>query len=189
MLRCPQESNDGVLELQEDDPLAVEQMLRYVYTSQYTYEPMMRDATTWETHFNVMIVADKYGLPNLEELAYKKCEEHITRLQMTDKMLFRLVERSWEYGDRQSRFSKLIASLSAVSGSRFPELFNNSQFRPWIDAHPVVISPLIGKHFATLMRYQSFRNKISNDPAMALEHLDRLSSRVSSCYECKRAGF
>lgn len=152
-------------------------MLRYIYTSEYP-SSHQGDAT-WETHLDVMIAADKYSLSRLEALAYEKCEWLIRNAPQTDSVLFRLVERSWEYADRERRLSKLIASLPAVSGERFPEFFEHTALRQWIDANPDVIRPVIEKHFQSLMKLRSFREKISSDGEMALQQLDRLLAATS----------
>lgn len=70
----------------------------------------------------------------------------------------------------------MIAGLPEMKGDRFLCLFEDERVRPWVDANPEAARPLIEKHFGMLMKLASFREKISGDGKMALEHLDRLLS-------------
>lgn len=76
------ESTQDVYELQEDDPLAVEEMLRFLYASEYPADTKLaarRDIPAWEKHLGVMIVADKYGISELEDAAFECCESHLEK--------------------------------------------------------------------------------------------------------------
>ena len=64
------EANSGTIELKDDDPDAVEAMLRYIYGFNYpSIEKAMVKAADVTFHLNTYIIADKYMLQELRGLA------------------------------------------------------------------------------------------------------------------------
>lgn len=192
-----QENGEGILVLHEDEPTAVEDMLRWIYTSEYpsagkdSVGGCDSRSRTWEDHLNAMIVADKYGLPTLEKVAFDHCKAEVASQDKlakeagratSDELIRSLIQRSWEYADNERRFNKLLASLPEISGARFTDLFEEAFFREWIDTNPDVAKPLIEKWFVSLMRKKSFRDKISQDPELSLQQLDRLLQEQYKSY-------
>lgn len=69
-----QESQRGVLELQEDDPDAVELMMHYCYNLDYTLSTATNPICS---HASVCVVADKYDVPDLDKIAAQKFKHEL----------------------------------------------------------------------------------------------------------------
>ena len=76
-----QESVSNVIELPNDDPLALEQMILFLYSGEYSIEDDLLDKAL-DLHVKVHVLADKYDIPRLANLAilsYQQAFRQATR--------------------------------------------------------------------------------------------------------------
>lgn len=71
-----QESQENSIDLQEDDPDAVDLLLEFLYTGDYTTNP----GAEAEGHVSVFEIASKYLLDSLKELAERRFNEEMRRV-------------------------------------------------------------------------------------------------------------
>lgn len=177
------ESTQDVYELQEDDPLAVEETLRFLYTSEYPADTKLaarRDIPAWEKHLGVMIVADKYGISELEDAAFAFCKDHLKKLHEDERLdLRQVIDRSGGYPDMSGKFNGLIASMADTDGDTFMIFYGDTGFRQWLDHHSPKTDWLIEKHFNALLSLPTFREKLGRDGFTALCHLDRMKNEFN----------
>ena len=158
----------------------------YAYGYPSNLVQTQEDEEPWERHLNVMIVADKYGLPKLEKMAFVHLKSCL-RAQAQGPALLQAIKRSREYSDHLRFLKELLVQLCQ---SRFVELFEDSDFRAWYDAldtssqdHLVLIN------FVQLVGVAEFRARLEADGGAALRHIDRLvesSGKSGSCKHCRR---
>lgn len=169
-----QESTQDTYELHDDDPVAVDAMLCYIYAVEYPGGDLFfkSKSALWERHLNVAIVADKYGLPQLERRALERCLDRIIGDNWSgDVDLLYVIERSMDYPDRTGKLTETIVELV---DKPFMKLFKDARFRDWVDDHAAKTKVLVAKHFAELMKLKIFRAKLEADGALAVKHLDRV---------------
>ncbi|KAK3648415.1 hypothetical protein LTR56_007532 [Elasticomyces elasticus] len=73
-----QEAQQGIITLEEDNPLVIAAMLSYMYTCDYSEEVKvdgMEDMMPILFNVHVHVLADKYDMPDLAEMAAKKFKE------------------------------------------------------------------------------------------------------------------
>lgn len=163
------------MKLDEDDEQALEDMLRWLYSYEYfptfDFEIIKNfDDNEWERHLEALIVADKYGVPSMEEHAMDVCEAVFATFG-NDIDLLKLVERALRYPDRQC---KLAGSIAWLSGSRFLKVFKDTNYRLWLEKHPSIKEKLIDENFSELIKTTELRAYLRTDSDTALRHIDRL---------------
>jgi hypothetical protein len=84
-----QKSSKGVIDLSADDPDAVAAMMQYCYQLDYTdqsagSDTMLPGDTTLRSHVDVYMLAERYGISRLKELALQKFEDLATMVLMVD---------------------------------------------------------------------------------------------------------
>ncbi|KAK2803049.1 hypothetical protein FQN50_007130 [Emmonsiellopsis sp. PD_5] len=71
------EANEGVVNLMDDHPIAIEAMINFMYTLKY-YNEDDKESKSALFHTRVYEVAEKYQMESLKELAQEKIEEILT---------------------------------------------------------------------------------------------------------------
>ncbi|KAE9984452.1 hypothetical protein EG328_008751 [Venturia inaequalis] len=66
------EGATGVVDLPDDDPVAVKAMIEFLYLGSYSYD---QETIQWSLHFKVATIADKYDINPLENFAYNVLEK------------------------------------------------------------------------------------------------------------------
>lgn len=73
LINTSQEAQARVIDLPDDDAEAVDAMLEFMYSGDYTMPPLPEKDLDWirriRWHTNVFLLGDKYGVPLLEERA------------------------------------------------------------------------------------------------------------------------
>jgi speckle-type POZ protein len=72
------ESEDGVVDLSDNDPAAIEAMLEFMYT--YDYEQPIDNTRPAVFHARMYKLADRYDVPELRKLARKKFKQSLRAL-------------------------------------------------------------------------------------------------------------
>lgn len=169
-----------MLILHEDDPLAVEAMLTWIYTAKYPEHLFVETdgVPLWKAHLNVMIVADKYDLPALEDLALVKWQNSLGKSRLgVVPLVLQIVARSGDYADRSRR---LTSHVAALCDPHFVTLNKHDSFVRWLDQHPGSSKRLVSKHFKELLSVNKFRDRLRDDGTLALEHIDRIMTETES---------
>lgn len=66
-----EEAQTGIIEMPEDEPIALAALIQYLYTCDYSLDTTGRDGALL-AHAKVYGIADKYCLPSLKQLAISK---------------------------------------------------------------------------------------------------------------------
>ena len=132
------EANSGVIELKDNDPDAVEAMLRYIYGFDYpTIEKTMTKTTDVTFHLNVYITANQYMLRELRGLARGALLREIraieTHCQQTHdaKKVFKVIQLLLAHRDYFEGVQEVVAALKR---DHMAALFKLKEFRASLDA-------------------------------------------------------
>lgn len=176
MLTVVQESTSGVIELNDDDPVAVENMLYWLYTSERPIELTDRcSAADWLRAFELLFVTDKYALPYLTRDLFAMFQHAPAPSSMSSSQALQLVSRIADYpSDREGQVKDMMFHLCS---NDFRECYASAEFRNWLDAHPQVRDRLYEEDFGWLLRQDPFRSQLKSDPALSLEWLEDITSR------------
>jgi hypothetical protein len=84
-----QKSSKGVIDLSADDSDAVAAMMQYCYQLDYTdrsadSDTMLPEDITLRSHVDVYMLAERYGISGLKNLALQKFEDLATMVLMVD---------------------------------------------------------------------------------------------------------
>ncbi len=107
-----QESETGKIDMKDDDPEAVHELMKYLYTLEFSSED-----ESLPKNLNVLRIADKYSVTRLADQAF----EHIVNgLEILDgtEMLADLVAAAYEE-DAPEMVQKLRPHLTQVSATHF----------------------------------------------------------------------
>lgn len=159
------ESNQGVVELKDDDEEAVEALLRWIYT--FEYEERQRNPIPCSTaedkddlplnfHLNVCIAADKYLLPALRDEALGRL--HVLLEYASETRLATFLQDVFYTG---ATFPTAIVALC--------ERIRNSRLR-------------------ALMQTDQFRDMVRNDSELGLIVADKLREEIERVHAAARSG-
>lgn len=159
-------------------------MLHWLYSYQY-FPGSDIDVIKWmdgdagrqcQRHLNAAAIAEKYGVPEMEEYAVEICQcfvdvhtHEVTRAEFAKCAL--------QYIDRKKRLASMVHTLGH---SRFPEHFKEEGFRVLLERYPEVRRKLIDENFAELIKVPQLRNYLKTNGGTALEQTDRLTDEAES---------
>ena len=132
------EARQDVIELHDDDPGAVEVMLRHIYGYQYFDILNNFKQATIPLHMSVFVVAQKYLLPKLEAAAFKVIEMRVRRVEipfnqksvLDSSTMVDALKLLSEHREHDERFGKLVTELC---DKHLPMLMANQKFRSMIE--------------------------------------------------------
>lgn len=176
---CPQEGEEGVLELHGDHPLALYDMLQYLYIADYWALPLSEDlgdgyGSRWVRHLELAIVADKYCIDGLKKTALRRLEEGISLDSPSD--IAKFAARALRSSIEEERLDAIILQDCR---SRFIECFKHASFRGWLFERPVICADLCSRNILGLVRVQAFHDLIKGDGSLAMDILRRLAARIA----------
>lgn len=116
-----QESKQAEIELKEDDPHALEGVLRHIYdclTQTWTLKP-------WDYWLDLAVTADKYLEPSLSRDATVKFQFHALTLKDSEINITCLILRTLQNADRYLLLEKFAVDLTMAN----LHLLENEEFR------------------------------------------------------------
>ena len=127
-----------MIELKEDDPIAVETLLRYIYN--FTYPEIQKSLGRFsvDTHLSVMMTAKKYLLPKLETEAINGTKAAVTDIECNCMRqgsvtgVLEVIELLASYKDHSDKFEHVIAALTQT---HLAKLFLLPKFRASMETH------------------------------------------------------
>jgi hypothetical protein len=140
------ESTSDVVELKEDDPWAVDAMLRHIYGFEYksTTKPSEQEMSLCEFHVNVAVTAKKYGIEKLQTIAMAAAEgvtsawrtnEAIPSKEADDReVVFSTIQMLARYEDHLEAIQALGKKLV---DRHMVSLYQSEDFRSWLEDHKV----------------------------------------------------
>lgn len=121
------EAKTGRIKLVEDDPDAVEAMLKFLYTCDYSYSK--DDGLS--LHINVYALADKYDIPTFKTLAQSRFADEAAKQYRNPKFLIAVRDIYNKTGDKGLR------DIAAEIVNRHVQtLFQTDESRQWIAEVP-----------------------------------------------------
>lgn len=89
LAKAGQKSSKSVIDLSADSPAAIAAMMQYCYQLDYTDQLAGSDASvpedaTLRSHVDIYMLAERYGVTGLKQLALQKFEEFATMVLMVD---------------------------------------------------------------------------------------------------------
>ena len=185
-----QESKQGVFELQEDNPDALETMLRYIYKGVYETP----HSTEWEADFEVAIVADKYGIDQLKARACSCLKVHANVLAAvlhthTIDLITKfcgMLARSADYPETDGKFK---AFMEQLSDDHCTTLIDYPDFRKYLEENPEMKLNLYKNHLVALSQKPEFKTMLKEDGQFAVELFsswmgELQEKRVRGCTRC-----
>lgn len=135
-----QEANKSEIELQDDDPDALEAMLRHLYGARFTPPALsLKPHDKVRYYCNVVVVADKYGLFTLAQQAHASLKTFVTSLEEPSLLLEALVILTDEYHGCES----LEQSAMALARPRLKGLVSIPSFPAWLTKRTRIIQDLV----------------------------------------------
>ena len=128
------ESNQKVVELQDDDPVALEVVLRYIYNISYSDSQQHLGVFSSGDHTRVYVAAKKYLLPELQAVALSELQKTMTIIEAGDlgfdsaEQIFELIELLSDQVQDDPFFERAINILLK---NNLAELFKVRHFREW----------------------------------------------------------
>ncbi|KAK3714301.1 hypothetical protein LTR37_007887 [Vermiconidia calcicola] len=127
------ESERKTIELHDDDPDAVEAMLRYIYSFEYADNAGKPALGTAAFHLNVYVVAKKYQMPTLGTKALKSVHGEIATFDKTGNPsttrgfeILQLIMALKTYKEHDESFEKVAKKLTIAY---LPALMKEKEFR------------------------------------------------------------
>lgn len=120
--------------MKDDDPDALEAVLRYIYTTSYI--PSKKNAQEWLFHLKVSVTAEKYLLPELNKWAYKEFERLIWKLTDAEDV-FTALQILSDYAEQSDAVKKLRLDLrekhilSLLKLPAFRQILNEDRTLMW----------------------------------------------------------
>ena len=161
-LKQYQESKEGVLELHDDDPQALERMLRYLYRAKY---PKGSAGHEWEPHMNLVVVADKYAVAQLKTTAFDRVKKIVKSTPKTTLDVPRLLGMLSQYNIGTSDF---YGSLEQAIFVQFREIWSDEAVQQYLDGKAALRDELFGNIFQDILDQPEFEDMIKGDGEMAL---------------------
>lgn len=128
-----QESGAEVIELNNDDPVALEATFRYIYTSELREAcPRRWEIDHWSHLLEVMFVSDKYGLPSLSSAALELMQMGATPAADDVHIILKLLRRAAEFPTHGKQMKAIMLSICQVS---LYDNFDDADFLQWLDDH------------------------------------------------------
>ncbi|KAK5116593.1 hypothetical protein LTR85_009218 [Meristemomyces frigidus] len=132
------ESKKNIIELKDDDENAVTSMFKWLYSFEYdeawtkpSVAPLQR--SSFERHVAVYIVADKYQLPALSELAKQRIESILE--SCSDASLVVITDANWR--EKNDRYPTFVTELLKEERSkRLARLLHPTSFLALLQRHP-----------------------------------------------------
>lgn len=152
------------MELHGDDATALDRMLRYIYTSVY---PIPAGTPGWQQHLELAIVADKYGLLFLKDMALERLENtHL--VSGTAEALNFIVRVGSEFPGKTERIERLVEKHC---DARFKECFQDSRFRDMLKSNGEFRDRLCLKHVGELIDLPEFEAMLEDERKLAVKLL------------------
>ncbi|KJY02384.1 hypothetical protein TI39_contig55g00007 [Zymoseptoria brevis] len=136
------EASASVIELKEDDPAALEALLRYIYTFKYIDDEEKR-ANDWIFHLNYSIVARKYGFEK-ESLAAFVVFETIVKAITIPEALYDVITTLPQFEDLVPEVS-LVKTADKLIEANLQPLLELEEFRLHIHANEEILWRLMVK--------------------------------------------
>ena len=132
--------NKKEITLYDDDPDALEAMLRHLYNF-WLRPPSLSLSTPTNVRFycNVVVVSDKYGLPALGDEARKSLNTFVVSLKDPEAVVTSLKIITEEYGDHKS----LDNCAVNLANPRLKELAAISGFHGWLTSQPQFLQGIV----------------------------------------------
>ena len=125
------ESQQEVIELKDDDPTAVEAVLRHLYNFEYGVGRILHEFTA-KDHMNVFITAQKYLLEELKQEALR-CLDFRIRMIVADCSQHGDASRLWDVlnllADHVEHHPTFLERIGSLTKAHLPELFKLKEFR------------------------------------------------------------
>ena len=188
-----EELAQAVLELGNDDPVALHGLFRYIYTAQYPPElhtkegwdnpyrrrksrPRLED---WDAHLDLLSVASKYELPDLAKIALNQLEWLSTFGVGAEDVpkLAKFVERAENSDVDIKHIENILTKRWAASSDLFARCFKNEYFRSWLALRPALRTSQFLSHVLVLNADPEFRNFLKDDHELAIKCVDKLTGR------------
>lgn len=147
------ESNEHKIVLHDDPMAAVEAMIEYFYTFEYSYNPAQAlenpyTTSAYELHSQVFSIANKYDVPGLKDLALGCFEATCTRVCQEPSMEAEQILRAavHVYGNAppdDDRLRKLLVTCWTRAEWRFHRHASKGQFEEILGEVPEFAADLI----------------------------------------------
>jgi hypothetical protein len=154
LTRCTQEAQKSEVTLLDDDPDAVEAVLRHLYN--FTLEPPTDEEIDKLRYYcNVVVASDKYGVLGLVEEAALHLTSHLVNTEAPQDVVASLKIITEEYSDYES----LQVCVSSQLKSRLKELASVPDFAVLVAAHPQLFATIVADaiKFADLQPSTGYR--------------------------------
>lgn len=135
-----QEANKKEITLYDDDPDALQAMLRHIYNF-WLSPPSLFLGTSAKVQFycNVVVVSDKYGFPALGDEARKSLNTFVVSLEDPEAVVTSLKIITEDYGDQKS----LDNCAVNLANPRLTELAAVSDFPNWLASQPQFLQGIV----------------------------------------------
>lgn len=138
LTRCKQEAQKSEVTLLDDDPDAVEAVLRHLYN--FTLEPPTDEDTDKLRYYcNVVVASDKYGVLRLVEEAALHLTSHLVNTEAPQDVVASLNIITKEYSDYES----LQVCVSSQLKSRLKELASVPDLALLVAAQPQLFATIV----------------------------------------------
>lgn len=135
-----QESGKKEITLYDDDPDALEAMLRHIYNF-WLKPPSLSLSSSAKVQFycNVVVVSDKYALPALGDEARKSLNTFVVNLEDPEAVVASLKIITEDYGDHKSLGNCAVN----LANPRLKELAAVADFPGWLVSQPQFLQGIV----------------------------------------------
>ena len=155
-----QEGSKGVIKLKGDDPDAVEALLRYIYTGNYTACQRWHDPSF---HLHVSIAADKYDFPFLSkdaDITFKRKAKEVSDFTQVINIMDALADLGQDGVFAEELRKQNLAGL--IKDPAYRERLSNNEQLMWQHFDELAFgAELVEKHVALCRLH---RDKVLTDP-------------------------
>ncbi|SMR59299.1 unnamed protein product [Zymoseptoria tritici ST99CH_1E4] len=130
------EATQPVVELKDDDPTALEALLRYIYTFQYVDDAEKRKED-WIFHLNYSIVARKYGFEEESTAAFRMFQDIVQSFE-DPEVIFDVVTSLPQWEDLVAEAS-LVETADALIKNHWKQLVELEEFRFYLHTNETIL--------------------------------------------------
>lgn len=130
------ESREPTIELKDDDPKAVEAVLRHLYNFTYAETEKAAGDFTTETHLHIITAAQKYMLPALETHALEALDSAVTKTDEAckkSKQALPVLELLKLLSNHSELHKRVVEQSTRLIENNFVHLFKLVEFRKLLE--------------------------------------------------------
>lgn len=186
-----QESISNTIDLPDDDPDALEAMLRFLYCFDYKYNDVIRAITDERVH----TVADKYDIKDLVKLSEQRFVENVEKAWRLDEFGKLIEEIYFKAADRDGKLTEALLGVAVKHAAALYQDDFGGEFRRVIRSLPEFASDVNAK-LATQASPQAHKDRhvhlacpwCLSDWKSDVEELENMINGDSwvTCFMCER---